>query len=297
MNRLLVNTGRILALSAAALGAACAVQDSKPAAETARAAATASCDTSAARDVVQRFGERLRDVSLLAPDSAVSREMREAYAPFVATSLLDAWIARPSSAPGRKVSSPWPARIEIDSVQPVSGGGCRVVGDVVYLTSVEETRGGVANREHVTLRVANNSGWRVAGFDVATSASPDGEPTASDAADVVRRYYAAVNARDFRAAYGLWTSGGAESRQTLEQFSAGFDSTRRVIADVGEPGRVEGAAGSRYVTVPVMLRAETTSGETQRFAGTYTLRRSVVDGASLDQRQWRIYSAAVRRER
>jgi len=48
---------------------------------------------------------------------------------------------------------------------------------------------------------------------------------------------------------------------------------------------VEGAAGSRYVTIPVTVRAETTTGREQRFVGSYTLRRSVVDGATPDHRQ------------
>jgi hypothetical protein len=58
---------------------------------------------------------------------------------------------------------------------------------------------------------------------------------------------------------------------------------------------VEGAAGSRYVTIPVTVRAETTTGREQRFVGSYTLRHSVVDGATPDQRQWRIYSASITR--
>jgi len=121
------------------------------------------------------------------------------------------------------------------------------------------------------------------------------EPTPADAADVIRRYYQAIDGRDFRAAYALWVSDGAASGQSFAQFAAGFDGTARVAATVGAPGRVEGAAGSRYVTVPVTVRAETSKGEQQRFTGTYTLRRSVVDGATASQRQWRIYSAAMSR--
>jgi len=122
---------------------------------------------------------------------------------------------------------------------------------------------------------------------------PNAEPSSADAADVIRRYYAAIDAHDFRSAYALWASDGEASKQTFDQFAAGFDSTRHVSVDAGAPGRVEGAAGSRYVTVPVTVRAETTTGREQRFVGSYTLRRSVVDGATPDQRQWRIYSASI----
>ncbi|MFN2421306.1 MAG: hypothetical protein ABR527_07995 [Gemmatimonadota bacterium] len=110
---------------------------------------------------------------------------------------------------------------------------------------------------------------------------------------MVRLFYAAINARDFRRAYELWGDDGAASGKTFEEFAAGFAETIRVGAEVGKPGRVEPAAGSRYVEVPVRVRAVTASGEKQEFEGTYTLRRSVVDGASAEQRQWHVYSAAI----
>ena len=72
--------------------------------------AAASCDTDA-RDVVERFGRRMREVSLLAPDTVVRRELRDAYGALASDSLLRAWESAPANAPGREVSSPWPARI------------------------------------------------------------------------------------------------------------------------------------------------------------------------------------------
>lgn len=133
-----------------------------------------------------------------------------------------------------------------------------------------------------------------AGVAAAAPAAPPDTSTQS-AVEVLRRYFVAIDARDYAAAYALWASGGAASGQTLEEFAAGFAETERVRAEIGEPGRVEGAAGSRYVTVPVSVHATTVHGETQRFEGSYTLRRSVVDGATPEQRSWRIYSAEVRR--
>jgi len=288
---------RFIALAAAAVLAACAGRESAPARDTARADASRACDVAGAREVVERFGERLRDVSLLAPDSDVTSQIREAYAPFVTASLVDAWIARPDSAPGRRVSSPWPERIEIDSVTPAEPGACRVAGEVVYVTSVEETQGGAAARERVVLRVASDSGWRISDYGVAEPRASADTSGPKAAVDVVRRYYRAVNARDYRAAYALWGDAGAASKQGFEGFAAGLGNTAGVTVDVGTPGPIEGAAGSRYVMVPVVIRARMQNGERQRFEGTYTLRRSVVDGASPEQRRWHIYSAAVRRVR
>jgi hypothetical protein len=52
--------------------------------------AAASCGDDA-RDIVERFGRRMRDVSLLAPDTVVRRELRNAYGSLVGVSLLRAW--------------------------------------------------------------------------------------------------------------------------------------------------------------------------------------------------------------
>lgn len=270
--------------------------------------AGSACDPAAAREVVERFGERMRLVSLLAPDTVRDREIREAYADLVTPSLLEAWLADRSRAPGRETSSPWPERIEVRSVAAENGAACVVEGDVVHVTSV----GQETFREPVTLRVVENGGWRIAEYrageaggaigtsNLETTASADTIPadtTPEAAAEVIRRYYAFIAARDYPRAYALWSDGGRASGQTLEEFAAGFAETASVTAEVGAPGRVEGAAGSRYVVVPVVVHARLRDGTQQRFEGTYTLRRSVVDGATAEQRSWRIHSAEVRQVR
>lgn len=110
---------------------------------------------------------------------------------------------------------------------------------------------------------------------------------------VLREYYAAIQAGDHARAYRLWSGEGEASGQTLEEFRSGYTRTEAVTLSVGEPGRVEGAAGSRYIEIPVTVSAETTSGEEQCFRGTYVLRRSEVPGATEDQRAWRIHSASL----
>lgn len=118
-------------------------------------------------------------------------------------------------------------------------------------------------------------------------------PDARAAADVVRRYYESIDAGRYEEAYSLWSGAGSASGQTLAEFTAGFSETRSVEVEIGDAGRMEGAAGSRYIEIPVVIRAESSAGEMQRFEGTYVLRRSVVDGASPAQREWRIASADV----
>jgi hypothetical protein len=261
-----------------------------------RTASTQACDSPEVRAVVERFGQRMKQISLLAPDSIVVREIRQAYAPLVAPVLLEAWISEPPHAPGREVSSPWPERIEIRSVEPAGAGLCRVKGDVVYVTSVEQAQGGAVSRTPVVLEVKSDDGWWISAYDAATLSLADStDVSASAAADVIRRYYAAINARDLRRAYALWSGGSTASGQTFEKFAAGFAHTARTQVEAGKPGRVEPAAGSRYVEVPVVIRAVTDSGEEQRFEGTYVLRRSVVDGASAEERRWQIYSAKIGR--
>ena len=118
-----------------------------------------------------------------------------------------------------------------------------------------------------------------------------------DAANVVRTYYQSINERRYDDAYQLWASDGAASGKSLEAFRDGFAGTTSVDVVLGTPGRIEGAAGSRYVEIPVRLTAIATDGSRLAFIGTYTLRRSVVDGATPQQRAWRIHSARIQRAR
>jgi hypothetical protein len=123
------------------------------------------------------------------------------------------------------------------------------------------------------------------------------EPTPADAAAVVDAYYAAIAANQYPRAYALWSGGGQASGQTAQQFASGFADTASVSVDVGAPGRVDAAAGSRYVEIPVSVAATRRDGSIHRYAGAYTLRRAVVDGATDEQRAWRIASADLREVR
>jgi hypothetical protein len=128
-------------------------------------------------------------------------------------------------------------------------------------------------------------------------AMPVDEPGAGDAVAVVRDYYGAINGGDFDRAHAMWSDGGRASGQTADQFARGFSDTESISVQVQSPGRIEGAAGSRYIEVPVAVEGRQRDGSVRRFVGAYTLRRAVVDGASEAQRQWHIAAADIREVR
>ena len=148
--------------------------------------------------------------------------------------------------------------------------------------------------------VANASASRSSSPAATISPAPPLSPLPPDATgiqaavDVVREYYAAVNARDFRKAYELWSGKGQASGKTFEEFREGYLDTESVELETRGEGDPEGAAGSQYVKIPVRLKARMTDGKDKNFRGEYTLRRSMVDGATPEQRSWRIYSAEMK---
>ena len=123
--------------------------------------------------------------------------------------------------------------------------------------------------------------------------SSDSTMGVAGARAVLTRYFAEINAREFHEAYHFWSNDGAASGLTLEEFARGYDRTRSTTFTTGTPGRIEGAAGSRYVELPITIEAITVDGVHQRFAGRVVLRRVVVPGAANEERKWHIYSAAI----
>jgi hypothetical protein len=119
--------------------------------------------------------------------------------------------------------------------------------------------------------------------------------TPAAARQVVVDYYAAIDAGDYAKAYALWSDDGAASGQTFQHFSGGYANTKFVRAVVGEPVDEEGAAGSRYIQVPVELSALQRDGSERRYRGRFTLRAVVADGASQEQRRWHLASAEMQR--
>jgi hypothetical protein len=108
---------------------------------------------------------------------------------------------------------------------------------------------------------------------------------------VVRAYYGAISDRDYERAYVAWGADGPPGRPTLHAFASGFTGTDSVHVVLGAPGRIEGAAGSRYIRIPVRVRAFEHGIGPREYVGSYTLRRSVVPGSDAANRQWHLYSA------
>ncbi|MDO9489947.1 MAG: hypothetical protein Q7J32_16350 [Sphingomonadaceae bacterium] len=134
---------------------------------------------------------------------------------------------------------------------------------------------------------------RCATGDEAAAVS-NAETSPAAARDVVRRYYAAIDRRDYGTAHALWAAGGQASGQSAAAFANGFARTARTQVRAGAPTNAEGAAGSLFIEVPVEVEATLDDGTRQRFAGRYVLRRvNDVAGASADQLRWRIASASL----
>lgn len=182
----------------------------------------------------------------------------------------------------------------------------RISGIVVAAVFIAAC-GTITNRNAATLNtnaaVANTSAVPTSSPAATGSVSltPSLSPLPPDpqgvqaAIHAVREYYSAVNDRDYRKAYELWSGKGEASGKTFNEFRDGYLDTDSVELDTsGEPGNPEGAAGSQYVKIPVRLKARMKDGKVQNFWGEYTLRRSMVDGATPEQRSWRIYSAEIK---
>lgn len=116
------------------------------------------------------------------------------------------------------------------------------------------------------------------------------EKSRAAARSVLQTYYRLITDKQYDRAWRLWTQGGEGSGLTSEDFERSFAQYETYQAQVGEPGRMEGAAGSSFVTLAVQIDARRHSGEEIRMVGEATLRRvNDVPGSTREQRSWRIY--------
>ncbi|HHT01186.1 MAG TPA: hypothetical protein GXZ96_00625 [Firmicutes bacterium] len=124
---------------------------------------TANEDNAAAvQNLVTAFGEELKEVSLLAPEEVLVESIQNNYANYVSEELLAQWLASPSAAPGRVVSSPWPDRIEIENVTELSPQSYQVTGAVIEITSVEQGTEDAAARRPIEVKIEKiDDQWRI----------------------------------------------------------------------------------------------------------------------------------------
>lgn len=94
----------------------------------------------------------------------------------------------------------------------------------------------------------------------------------STPAALILSYYNAVNRREYLRAYSYYGD-GATGLGSFEGFSNGYTDTDSVSVVLGEIGD-EGAAGSIYYSVPMVLNAVTTDQAQQKYAACYILRLS-----------------------
>lgn len=125
------------------------------------------------------------------------------------------------------------------------------------------------------------------------SPTPD---SAQGAANVAQTYYALLGAQKFGEARALWRPGSAAAGRDLAAFTASFDRYSEYHANIGKPGRIDSGAGQRFVTVPVQVYARLKADRSPSYAlGTMTLHRAAdVDGATADQRMWKIESVTLK---
>ncbi len=106
-------------------------------------------------NLVLEFGKKLKNVSLLAPKEVLYESMDENYANYIAEELLQRWKLDPQEALGKLVSSPWPERIDIKSIEKINESEYVVKGFIIELTSNEIEHGGIAAKRLAEFTVIN----------------------------------------------------------------------------------------------------------------------------------------------
>ncbi len=92
----------------------------------------------------------------------------------------------------------------------------------------------------------------------------------------------------WRPSWGYWEN---PPNVSYEDFVQGYAETASVLLTVSPPTRFEGAAGSVYASVPVLLVATHFDGSQHAFVGCYVARRANLD---IDpDGEWSLYSATV----
>lgn len=119
-------------------------------------------DKKAVTALVEGFGQKLKDVSLLASAEDLKKSMNENYGSYVSSDLIEKFLSDPLNAPGRLTSSPWPDRIEISSADKTSDGVYKVEGVIIEVTSAEQGTSNAADKRAITLEVKKTDGkWLI----------------------------------------------------------------------------------------------------------------------------------------
>jgi hypothetical protein len=125
-----------------------------------------SRDMAQVSSIVTNFGSYQKSISLQADEELLKSDIQSNYGQFVTDSLLQEWRADPKHAPGRLATSPWPDRIEIDSISP-QGAGYVVSGRMIMLTSAGES----SEVPVVMMLIQENGEWQIAVYQEAANPS------------------------------------------------------------------------------------------------------------------------------
>jgi hypothetical protein len=126
------------------------------------------------------------------------------------------------------------------------------------------------------------------------SEAPFTATSAQGAANVVQMYYALLGEHRYEDAWKLWMRSDQNDDQrngmSAAAFTANFAQYESYNANIGAPGAIEGAAGSLFVSVPVVIFGRRKTGEEVHEYGEATLRRvNDVPGSTEEQRQWHLF--------
>jgi hypothetical protein len=111
------------------------------------------------------------------------------------------------------------------------------------------------------------------------------DPKSAEAAgQVVQHYGALIEQKRFADAEKLWGDAAVAAKTTAE-----LKDDSELHLQIGKPTDMEGAAGSIYITVPIVLYGKLSSGAPLHRRGDAILRRvNDVPGSTEAQRRWHI---------
>ena len=111
------------------------------------------------------------------------------------------------------------------------------------------------------------------------------DPKSAEAAgQVVQHYGALIEQGRWAKSWELWSDADA-----AKEFDRNWRNDSEVHMEIGKPGDSEGAAGSIYISDPVIFYGKSKTGESFRRAATVMLRRvNDVPGSTEAQRRWHI---------
>lgn len=111
------------------------------------------------------------------------------------------------------------------------------------------------------------------------------DPKSPEAAgQVVQHYGALIEQKRFAEAEKLWNDASA-----AKQASGELKTYSEAHLQIGKPTDMEGAAGSSYITVPIVLYGKLVSDASRHRSGSVILRRvNDVPGSTEAQRRWHI---------